>query len=83
MGTLGNQPPREKFDASIDTLDYFLVDAIELAKKHKISLDSVVNAKHAMELARQNNLMVQHGDYFDEQMGGLGSLLEKILERID
>lgn len=83
MGILGNQPPRENYNVSADSLDCFLSDTVELAKKYKISVDSVINAKHVMELARQNNLMVQHGDYFDEQIGGLGSLLEKISERLD
>ncbi len=43
MGTLGNQPERNGYCISNQTLDSFLQDAAELAGKNKISIEAVIN----------------------------------------
>ncbi|WP_421705332.1 hypothetical protein [Alloalcanivorax xenomutans] len=83
MGTLGSQPERNKYRAGSESLGYFLEDAAELAKKHKISIEAVISAKHALELERQNNIAVQNGDYTDEQAGGIGEILSRIAAALE
>ncbi|EGQ9167660.1 hypothetical protein ACTA57_004462 [Vibrio parahaemolyticus] len=83
MGTLGNQDPRDHFTNGINSLDYFLEDAANLAKKHKTTLEVVVQAKHALEIERQNNIAIQHGDYIDEQAGGFGEILTRIADALE
>lgn len=83
MGTLGNQSVRDQYGISSESLGYFLEDAAELAKKHKVSIEVVVNAKHALELERQNNIAVQNGDFTDEQAGGIGEILSRIATALE
>ncbi|MGI2129225.1 hypothetical protein [Shewanella oncorhynchi] len=83
MGTLGNQPARNQHNINSESLGYFLEDAAELAKKHKISIETVIQAKHALELERQNNIAVQHGDFTDEQAGGIGEILSRIAAALE
>lgn len=83
MGTLGNQSPRDQFTNSLKSLDYFLKDATDLAKKHKTTIEVVVQAKHALEIERKNNIAIQHGDYVDEQAGGFGEILARIADALE
>jgi hypothetical protein len=80
MGTLGSQPAREYVHKDLGT---FIKEIIKLSKEHAISVESVIEAKKAIELERQNCLSVQNGDYKDEQMGGFGKILERIAEAIE
>lgn len=77
MGTLFHQEPRRPHYAD-SGLDGFLANATKLAKKHKISVADVIAAKHALEIERQNNLYVNNGDAFDEQMSGFGELIQEL-----
>ncbi|MCU7937146.1 MAG: hypothetical protein KZQ99_20120 [Candidatus Thiodiazotropha sp. (ex Dulcina madagascariensis)] len=83
MGTLGNQPERNQYRISTEELGYFLEDAIALAKNHKVTVEAVISAKHALELERQNNIAVQAGDYTDEQAGGIGEILSSIASALE
>lgn len=83
MATLGNQPPRNQFTNSVELLDNFFEYAVDLANKHKTTLDVVIQAKHALEIERQNNIAIQHGDYIDEQAGGFGEILARIASAIE
>jgi len=83
MGTLGNQQPRDNHRIGSDEIDVFIERAAAIAKKHKITIDSVINAKHALELERQNNIAVQSGDNTDEQAGGLGDILSRIASALE
>lgn len=83
MGTLGNQPARNQYRISTEELGGFLKDAMVLAKKHKITVEAVIAAKHALELERQNDIAVQSGDYKDEQAGGFGEILSRIASALE
>lgn len=78
MGTLFNQPERKYQRVSSDHLDSFLQDIASLSKKHGISVSDAIAAARVLELSRQNDLYVSNGDIFDEQVAGIGELLEKI-----
>lgn len=83
MGTLFNQPVRDYRRVSSDHLDSFLTDIAALSKKHGVSVSDAIAAARVLELARRNDLYVSNGDIFDEQMAGLGELLEKISSAIE
>ena len=51
---------------------------MKLSKKHKISTNEVIHAVEVLELRRKNDLYVANGDTFDEQMAGLGNLLQDL-----
>lgn len=69
MGNLCNQPVREQYRVGQDSLEFFLEDAAKFAEKYSTSVEAVVNAKHTLELERQNNIAVQNADHTDEQAG--------------
>ncbi|OAI63965.1 hypothetical protein RSP795_06525 [Ralstonia solanacearum] len=82
MGTLYDQEPRDHRRVALDDLDSFLSAANELAKQHKISVADVIAAKAALEAARASDLYVRNGDVFDEQMMGVGQLLQDLSDAI-
>ncbi len=82
MGTLFSQQPRNSFRVSREELEGFLVTARELAKKFEIDLRDVIAANHVLELERQNDLRYANGDIFDEQMSGLGGILQEIASNL-
>jgi hypothetical protein len=77
MGTVTDQPPRSLLPVSNRDVELFIDDAIRLSKQKSISLSDVLTAFHIKELERQNTLSVHNGNIYDEQMMGLGELLEK------
>lgn len=82
MGTLGNQEPRDHRRVKVNELDEFLTKLVRLATKHDISVGEVIEAKRVMEFERQNDLACDDGDYRDEQMGGFGDRLERLVESL-
>lgn len=78
MGTLGNQTARNEFLINNDDLNFFIQGAAKIAKENETTIETVVSAKHALELERKNNIAVQSGDYTDEQVDGFGELLYRI-----
>ena len=78
MGVLGNQPPRDTHRVTDDCLDSFLDYCRDLSHEYHISIDSVIRAKQALELCRQNENYIQNGDYTDEHMSGFGEIFSRI-----
>jgi len=83
MGTLGNQDPRDSFYVRNDQLDSFLTEAVKLAKKHSTTIESVIEAKHVLEIERKNTILSLAGDYHDEQMGGFGEIMSRIADALE
>ena len=83
MGTLSNQPPRNYRNVELEDLDDFLSTAVEISKKHKISVSDVIAASRVPQLKRANDLYVANGDAFDEQIAGIGELVEKVASAIE
>ena len=52
----------------------------ELARDHDMHQCTVLAAVGVLELRRQNDLYVDNGEVFDEQIGGIGRLLQQIIE---
>ncbi len=82
MATLGDQAVRERYKIEHSFLDAFLQDVKALSKKHSISVEAVIAAKHALELKRQNDIRVQDGDFRDEHAAGYGDLISKVADAI-
>lgn len=81
MGTLFNQNPRNMrrfHEADIMNEISLLKD---LSKAMDITYDQVVDTCRMLELRRRNDLYVNNGDTFDEQMAGLGILLESFIDQ--
>lgn len=83
MGKLGAQPPRESHRVDNHALDNFLDAAVKLAAKHHIGVDSVIQARHILEMERTNDLRVAAGDFHDEHMGGFGDIFERIASALE
>ncbi|MGY1426530.1 hypothetical protein [Lysobacter sp. A289] len=83
MGVLGNQPSREDYRVSHQLLDAHLHDFVDLAKKHGVSVETVIEAKRVLEMDRRNSMESLAGDYHDEHMGGLGQILSRIAEALE
>jgi len=83
MGTLFNQPERNRF--TIRNKD--LLDSIEtlkeLAEKSGISLDQAIKIAEIKQLERGNDLFASNGDIHDEQLAGFGEILEKIATALE
>jgi hypothetical protein len=82
MGTLFSQAPRKYLAVSREDVDFFLSDAGELAKKHKLTVADVIAARAVLETARASDLAVRNGDAFDEQVAGFGELVQELTEAI-
>jgi hypothetical protein len=81
MGTVFNQPKRDSFTISKKDVDFFLDNALELAKKYKIELSNVISAYKVLELKRKNDLSHRNGDIFDEQVAGIAEILQALSEK--
>jgi len=66
MGTLGAQPVRNR-DTELRWVDEATADMAALAKKHKVSAESVALLRISLALSDIRSTMVEDGDYRDEQ----------------
>jgi len=80
MGTLQDQPPRNSYHYD---LDLAMRDFIEISKKHKVPVETVIEANKVMELERRNKITVNNGDIHDEQMAGFGDIFIQMAEAIE
>ena len=78
MGTLFHQRERDWLNVTDDGVERFLEYAITLSKKYKVKVSDVLEVYKVLEMQRANDLYVKNGDAFDEQMAGIGKLLQKI-----
>lgn len=83
MGTLGAQPRRPTCRIDEGDLDSFLSQAVKLAAKHSIGVESVIEARRVLEIGRANDLQLISGEYHDEHMGGFGDLLGRIADALE
>ena len=82
MGTMSKQPERNDHAVSVAQLQDFIDIIAEVAKTSKVSPELVVAAARVLEMRRTNDLRAANGDIFDEQVAGLGELLERIAESV-
>lgn len=82
MGTLTDQLPRDNADWKRPDIEFALEHIVELAKKFEVSTSDVIELYKAMEMTRTNDLYRMNGDIHDEQMAGIGDLMERIADGI-
>ncbi|MEI6328218.1 MAG: hypothetical protein WCP16_03225 [Pseudanabaena sp. ELA645] len=82
MGTLFNQSPRNYREYNENEIQEFLETILKLSQKYKIPTNEVIHAVEVLEIRRKNDLYVANGDIFDEQMAGLGNLLQDLNNKI-
>lgn len=85
MGTLFNQPVRQRVPVTEANLTNFIESLKKMAKQTGLSIDQIIKAAEIKEKERANDLYVSNGDIHDEQMAGIGELLNGIntnLERL-
>lgn len=79
MGTLKDQPKRiSPYINNIDLQEIFKT-CKELGTKNGISIDSAIEIYKTALLEQNNNLYFDNGQRFDEQIAGIGKLLEEII----
>jgi hypothetical protein len=83
LGTLFDQPERQQCVVDQNQIEDFLENAVELSKKHKVSVTDVIAAREVLELKRKNDLYVRNGDVFDEQLAGFGDLLRELISKVE
>ncbi len=83
MGTLTEQPVCRRHEMTSTTFDEWIDTIKKLAFKHDMSCADVIAAYGALELKRQNDIAVSNGDIHDEQMRGLGVILEQIVDNLE
>ena len=77
MGTLKNQEPR-KFQMVCENHIISEINSLKnIAKTTQTTYDQVIATCNMLELRRKNDLYVNNGDAFDEQMAGLGKILNE------
>jgi hypothetical protein len=83
MGTLFSQQERNYRSVSNESVDGFLKDAAKLAKKHNVTVADVIATATLLQLERKNDLYVANGDIHDEQMAGVGEILQRIATALE
>jgi hypothetical protein len=78
MGTLFHQEPRNWRSITESDIKEHIEMIKQLAKETKLTVDQVIKVEELLELERRNNLYVSNGDIHDEQMQGLGEILQEI-----
>ena len=78
MGTLFDQPVRDHHEIK----ESVILDNIDMIKRIKektnLSIDQIIHLLDIMSRERSNDLYKANGDIFDEQMSGIGHLLQEI-----
>ena len=83
MGTLHNQPERKPLRITEDDMYDEIHDIKKISEVTGLSFEQVLSVYKLLELRRKNDLYLHNGDAFDEQISGIGSILEKIATQLD
>ena len=76
MGTLYDQPSRGNHDGANQS--ELLSTLKMLMDEHDMSMDNAIEFMKVLEMNRQNNLYRNNGDAWDEQIAGIGKIMENI-----
>lgn len=85
MGTLFDQKERESLSVSQKAICEYAKEVDDISQETSCSISEIIKIYEVTEIKRANDLSVRNGDAFDEQIGGIGILLERIatsLERL-
>jgi hypothetical protein len=77
MGTVFNQI-RRRDKLPYMALDEYIPYLIEVATDNNITFDQALKAAEVFHLRKMNEILLDNGDTFDEQMAGIAELLLNI-----
>lgn len=78
MGTLTNQPPRNKLD--IDSAEMMrAIRFVEDNSTGEFTPRDIIEIGKMLEMRRANDLAVMNGDIHDEQMAGIGERFDQLI----
>jgi hypothetical protein len=83
MGTLMDQKPRVFLRVCEEDIIRFIENCNEIGRATGSSREQVFEAVRILEMRRKNDLYVNSGDVFDEQMAGFGELVTDLSEKLD
>ena len=78
MGTLFDQSPRNYKYVDITDVEKKLLELDALAARLGCELSEVIDVAKILEMERRNSLFADNGDVWDEQIGGIGEILQDI-----
>ena len=78
MGTLFEQPKRYKSDNEEYNINSLIADLKDLEENEGFTKDQAIEFLKAAQLRRRNNLYQNNGDAWDEQIAGIGEILQSI-----
>ena len=83
MGTLHDQKPRDhnSFDSkkAIELID----EILDVADATNISFNEALRVYELLEQKRKTDCYVDNGDAWDEQISGIGTILERIASALE
>ena len=82
MGTMCKQNPRPKREIDITSVGYIIDSIKEIADNKKISLDQALKAYELIAYERRTNVMIDNGDFSDENMCGVGTAIKDVAEQL-
>lgn len=80
MGTLFDQPQRHFNEVLSLDVKSITSDIKTYAREAGLEYKDIIEILKVMELRRLNDFLVNNGNTFDEQMSGLGKILEKLAD---
>lgn len=83
MGTLLNKPKRQFNEVFSFDVKSIASDIKTDAREAGLELKDVIEVLKVLELRRLNKFLVDNGNTFDEQMSGLGKILDRLTELVD
>lgn len=82
MGTMCNQNVRPRRELDLGYAGAFSNMIKELAKKQNITYDQALKTYELMAYERRTDIMIDNGDFTDENMCGIGSAIKDISDQL-
>jgi hypothetical protein len=83
MGTLFSQSPRIYHEVDYKDLQSETEELLSLAKEYSITLDQAIAIRRVLEIRRTNQLYINDRDTWDEQIAGIGEILQRVATNLD
>ena len=83
MGTLHDQPIRNSHRYTDEQISSFIEDVQNFSNGSDLSISEVLKVFEIKEMERRNNLLQSEGDIWDEQISGIGEILQRIASALE
>jgi hypothetical protein len=83
MGTLFDQPPRKSYSVSDQAAKNKLQQIKKFCTANNISFEEAIKLFEMLEYSRRTDVIVSSGDIHDEQLHGLGNLIQSFIDKVD